>query len=51
MGCTDFNQIFGNQFLIDLTNEERRYLALSSRTPQWDTLVFHSKTNLWYTRE
>ena len=44
------NENFGDSFLISLTNEERRYLALSPIYSEWDTETYHTKTNLWYTR-
>jgi len=50
MTAADWNKRFGNNFLIHLTNEERKYLGLSSISPEWDILLYHSKTNLWYTR-
>lgn len=50
MTAADWNTKFGDQFLITLTNEERRYLGLSSVLPEWDTMAYHSKTNLWHTR-
>jgi len=46
----DWENKFGNRFLITLTNEERRYLGLSELSPDWDCLAYCSKTNLWYTR-
>lgn len=50
MTTADWVKKFGNNFLITLTNEERRYLGLSDLSHDWDSLVFCSKTNLWYTR-
>lgn len=50
MTPTDWNEKFDNLFMITLTNEERRYLGLSPVSPDWDTLAYYSKTNLWYTR-
>lgn len=44
------NEKFGDSFLISLTNEERRYLALSPIYSEWDTETYHTKTNLWYTK-
>lgn len=44
------SKVFGDHFLITLTNEERRYLGLSALSPDWDTVVFFSKTNLWHSR-
>lgn len=50
MANTNRENIFGNHFLITLTNEERRYLGLSKPEPHWEALVYSSKTNLWHTR-
>lgn len=50
MTTADWENKFGNHFLINLTNEERRYLGLSELSPDWDSLAYCSKTNLWYTR-
>lgn len=50
MNAADWNNKFGNDYLITLTNEERRYLALAPISLECDSLVYHSKTNLWYTR-
>ncbi len=50
MTTADWENNFGNHFLITLTNEERRYFGLSAVSPDWDTLAYCSKTNLWYTR-
>lgn len=50
MTNTDWINKFGNSFFITLTSEERKYLALSDLSGDWDRMVFCSKTNLWYTR-
>lgn len=50
MTTADWENNFGNHYLITLTNEERRYLGLSALSPDWDTSAYCSKTNLWYTR-
>ena len=46
----DLNEKFDDNHLINLTNEERRYLGLSPISPKWDALIFHSKTKLSHTR-
>lgn len=46
----DWTNKFGNKYLITLTNTERKYLGLSSISSDWDTIVYCSKTNLWYTK-
>ena len=38
-----------DKFFIKLTNEERRYFALSPIDECMDTVTFYSKTNLWHT--
>ena len=50
MTDADWNNKFGNRLLITLTDEERRYFALASVLPTWETRSFYSKTNLWYTK-
>jgi len=50
MTIADWDNKFGNQFLIALTNEERRYLGICNLSPDWNTSTYCSKTNLWYTR-
>ena len=50
MVTAERNGKFTDNLLITLTNEERRYLGLESIDPEWDTSVYHSKTNFWYTR-
>lgn len=50
MNAADWNEKFGAQFLLTLSDEERRYLGLSEVCADWATVTFHSKTNLWYTR-
>lgn len=50
MTDADWDAKFSSDFMINVTNEERTYLGLASILPKWDTLVYHSKTNLWHTR-
>ncbi|MBQ8731213.1 MAG: immunity 26/phosphotriesterase HocA family protein [Oscillospiraceae bacterium] len=50
MTNADWEKKFGKQFLITLTNEERKCLGLSNLSPDWDALIFCSKTNVTYTR-
>jgi len=42
MTNTEWNQRFGEDFFINLSNEERRYFALNEISPEWDreTLYF-----------
>ncbi len=48
--ATEWEKIFGNDFLINPTNEERPYLALNPVEESWEMTVYYSKTNLWYKR-
>lgn len=47
---SDWNALFGEDYLISLTNDERKYFALNELKFGWEYLTFYSKTNLWYTR-
>lgn len=50
MNTADWDKKFGNQFLVVLTDEERRYFGLDAISPTWETQIYCCKTNLWYTR-
>ncbi len=50
MTTDEWNEKFGEEFVITLTDEERRYFALNPIDPAWETAAFYSKTNSWYTR-
>lgn len=50
MATANQKKYFGDDFLITLTDEERRYLALCGLSSDWDPIVYTSKTNLWHTR-
>ena len=50
MNTADWNEKFGSKPLIELTKEERRYLGLNDLAPDWETIIFCKKTNLWYTK-
>jgi hypothetical protein len=45
-----WDELFGEEFFISATNEERKYLGLNPITDNWDITQFFSKTNLWYSR-
>ena len=46
----DWNEIFGSEFYIKVTNEERRYLALDPIQDDWDVTQYCSKCNITYSR-
>ena len=50
MSNTEWERLFGQDYVIALTNEERTYLALNPLSSDWDTLCFYSKTGLRRTR-
>lgn len=47
---TKWDALFGKEYYIEITNEERRYLGLDPVMDEWDTTQFYSKTNLWHKR-
>lgn len=47
MAKTDYGAIFP-EHLLQLTNEERRYLALDALKPEWKAVSFYSNTGGWY---
>lgn len=47
---TKWDELFGKEFYIEITNEERQYLGLDPIMKEWDTTQFYSKTNLWHKR-
>ena len=47
---TKWDELFGKEYYIEITNEERRYLGLDPVMEEWDTTQFYSKTNLWHKR-
>lgn len=50
MTNAEWEEKFGQRFMITLTDEERRYLGLSALSADWDALAHCSKTNAWCTR-
>lgn len=47
---TKWDALFGKEYYIKITNEERRYLGLDPVMEEWDTTQFYSKTNHWHKR-
>lgn len=45
----DWNELFGEGFLVDFAEGQRKYFALDEISTD-DVSVFFSKTNLWYKR-
>lgn len=45
-----WSELFGKDYYLILTNEERKYLALDPLEDKWETTSFYSKTNLWHKR-
>ena len=50
MNDTRWNALFGADFFIRVTNEERRYLALDPIRKDWEITQYWSKTNYYYSR-
>lgn len=46
----EWDALFGTGYVINLTNEERRYFALDPVDPAWDTQSFHYESYKRYTR-
>lgn len=46
----DWGEMFGEDFLIEIKNEERKYFGLEEIDSEWQTTVYYSKTNLWHKR-
>ncbi len=47
---TKWDSLFGTEFLLVITNEERRYMGLNPIEDNWDMSQLYSKTNLWHKR-
>ncbi len=47
---TKWDELFGKEYYLEITNEERRYLGLEPIMEEWDITQFYSKTNLWHKR-
>lgn len=46
----NWNELFGNDYYIQIKNEERKYFGLDEVSPDWDESEFFSKTNICYKR-
>ena len=46
----NWNALFGQDYFVTITNEERHYLALDPIRDDWDITQYYSKTNIKYTR-
>ena len=50
MNDARWNALFGADFFLRITNEERRYLALDPIQKDWEITQYWSKTNYYYSR-
>lgn len=48
--ATKWDELFGKEFYLVITNEERKYMGLNPVESNWDISQFYSKTNLWHKR-
>lgn len=48
--ATKWDELFGTEFFIMITNEERKYMGLDVIEDSWDISQFYSKTNLLHKR-
>lgn len=48
--ATKWGALFGNEFYLVITNEERKYMGVNPVESSWDISQFYSKTNLWHKR-
>ena len=48
--AVNWDALFGQDYFISITNEERHYLALDPIRDDWDITRYYSKTNIKYTR-
>lgn len=46
----NWEELFGNEYYIELKNDERKYFGLDEIAPEWETSEFFSKTNICYNR-
>ncbi len=46
----NWNALFGQDYFVTITNEERQYLALDPIRDDWDITQYYSKTNYKYSR-
>lgn len=48
--AVNWDTLFGSDFLINITNQERRYLGLNPIQDDWEISEYFSKTNIVYKR-
>lgn len=48
--ATKWDELFGKEYYIKITNEERQYLGLEPIMEEWYITQYYSKTNLWHKR-
>lgn len=48
--ATKWDELFGKEFYLVVTNEERNYMGLNPVESSWEISQFYSKTNLWHKR-
>lgn len=48
--AVNWDSLFGSDFFIRITNEERRYLGLNPIEDDWEITRYFSKTNITYKR-
>jgi len=46
----NWNELFGNDYYIEIKNDERKYFGLDEISVSWDKTEFFSKTNICYKR-
>lgn len=46
----NLNELFGNDYYIEIKNSERKYFGLEEISSNWDKTEFYSKTNICYKR-
>ena len=47
---TKWDELFGTEFFLVITNEERKYMGLNAVEEGWELSRFYSKTNLFHKR-
>lgn len=46
----NWNEMFGEDYFIEIKNSERKYFGLNEIAETWQTAVYYSKVNVWYKR-
>lgn len=44
----NWNELFGNDYYIEIKNSERKYFGLNEIASNWEKSEFYSKTNICY---